>query len=152
MQAQSVPIDHVDAPSPKVCPPGTHGCGFDIECSFENFHRPKFQCTRGFWLCVECTKPVPTCCPDAGFKLASFDSVTKMITVRINFVGKNKLEFRFPAAMKDNINYTEEDLKYFSVDEAKSFNLNGKNVKLITGDYKTEIIGSEIVVRVDYTI
>jgi len=107
-----------------------------------NFHRPKFDCEKGFWFCflgstgwyIDCVPNVP---------VAYLKGTTAFVWAREL---DNQVEIHFPLDLKKDPKYTADDLKVFSVDEKYTL---AENITLKPGEYAVKESDSELIVIVD---
>lgn len=126
------------------CPEGTHAVW---SYSFDefHFHRPKYNCDRGFWFCTKGGSGwTVECVPNGSTAPVSTISEGKARVWAKEVDGK--IELHFPLALKDTEGYTPEDLATFNVDEEYEI-YNGITLK--TGDYPVQQTENELVVLVD---
>lgn len=131
--------------APPECPPGTHPVLVN-DCNFENFHRPRYSCQRGFWFCFDCTGWQVVCAPNATVFRASINE-KNIASVWVELVDNN-VKFHFPAELKTRGNYTSSDLEKLSVDEPLELPFVTGKVRLVIGEYTTKEIDGEIVIIV----
>jgi len=121
------------------CPPDTRGV-LTFTCSYD-FHRQKFDCKTGFWLCnVNC--------------IWKYDCIPKN-NVSFGFVfcriyNDKYVEFHFPIDVLKKQQFTEKELSVFNVDDPLIFDFKEQKVQLVVGDYPTKLSAQEVVILVPY--
>lgn len=125
------------------CPEGTHAVlAYDFD-EFR-FHRPKYDCERGFWFCtVNGSGWYIDCVPNKP--VAYIRNGTAFVWVEE--LDNNQVEFHFPLDLKNDPNYSREDLATFNVDDEY---ILYEGITLIPGDYAVKETATELVVVVDY--
>ena len=104
------------------------------------FHRPKFNCLKGFWFCVTGHWEIRYDCGG----LASYNNETKKVTVIAEINDQNKLTIHYP---KELLNlYTQEDLATLYADDDYEIS---EGVTIKKGQYSVEINENDITVIVD---
>ncbi len=106
-----------------------------------NFHRPKYNCEKGFSICIQ-----------DGFwalKCITVSPIAILYNEKVNVWGEvkeNQVELHFPVALRELEEYAAEDLETFSVDAPLHLN---RNISLKPGNYAVKEVGQELVVVVD---
>ncbi len=122
------------------CPPGTT-LTYVYTCDLV-FHRPKFDCLRGFWFC----------CKDKHFeiKCVPTNHMGSVGYIYGRIIEGDYMEFHFPNDVIKKQNFTKEEVAVFNVDDALEFEDGKDKIKLITGDYPTIQQKEELIVRVPF--
>jgi hypothetical protein len=128
------------------CPPGQHPIiSFVIDVL--NFHRPKYNCERGFFICVRTHFEID-CTPDRSIFQPFFkDGKVQGYGVLLD----GKMELHLPAALADLDEYAEDDMSVFSVEKdwVDIYFQEKKVGTMKEGDYEVTRVGEELVITVD---
>lgn len=113
-----------------------------------NFHRPKYDCERGFFICIEThweIKCVPNSYLVAKPKLED-GKVHGYVLLK-----DEQVEIHLPAALADLDRYKDEEMNVFSVEPGiVTITLpDGSTRSLKEGDYLVERVEDELVITVD---
>jgi hypothetical protein len=129
------------------CPPGYHPI-ITITVEQFNFHRPKYNCERGFSLCIRGVYAGIDCTPDRSAFAPFFkDEFVHGYAVLL----EGQIELHLPAALADLPEYAKDDMSVFSVEE-EGITLYVKEEKVATlkhGDYKVQRVEEELVILID---
>lgn len=124
------------------CPLGEYQAAV-YACDFE-FHRPKFDCKKGFWFCFLNCDWEKKCIPKSTAGSYGF--------VFAKIVKGDFLEFHFPNTVIEKQNFSKEEKSVFNVDDPLVFEFDKQKVQLITGDYPTKQEKEELTVLVPFKI
>lgn len=105
------------------------------------FHRPKFDCLKGFWFCFTGHWEITY---DCGNLTTNYNSQTNQVTVYAEIISENKLIIHYPKELTDL--YSSEDLAKLSADNDYEIS-DGITIK--KGEYPVEINSNDITVVVD---
>jgi hypothetical protein len=110
-------------------------------CDFE-FHRPKFDCKKGFWFCFTNCHWEKKCItkPASGFYNFVYAKIAE----------GEYLEFHFPNTVIEKQNFSKEEISLFNVDDPLVFEFDKQKLQLITGDYPTKQEKEELIVLVPF--
>jgi len=116
------------------CPPG-QSPSFIYSCEL-NFHRPKFDCKKGFWFCFSECKWKIGCVPTTG-STGFLSWLSKNQQTVFAEVDKEKLVFHFPEKVMEKQGFSEEERKTFNVDDPLIFLIGERKLQLVPGNYPT---------------
>ena len=115
-----------------------------IDCEGFSFHRPKFDCKSGFWVCLKKCKITAT----TGIIHVTLASKEIPPTVKALFTLKddNTLEMRIMEDLSKNSEYEGENLDRIAVGEDESYDLpvelaealGVKSITLLAGDFNVD--------------
>jgi len=146
------PNKNLSLTSRTTCPTGYHK---KIRFSFNdfNFHRPKFDCLRGFWACHIGGHWEVTCEPDNSVAPLSYTSgTTAYVWGKLDEVN-HTVALHFPLSLSNDPNYTQEDLANLNVDDAWEFAADGDDkYTFVIGEYPVIQTSVDLTVTVPYTI
>jgi hypothetical protein len=128
------------------CPPGQHPI-ISIVIDGFNFHRPKYNCERGFSICLRLHLEAD-CTPDRDLFQTFFkDGQVHGYGVLLD----GKVELHLPAALADLDEYAKDDMTVFSVEKEwlEIFYKEKKVGTLKEGDYEVKRTEEELVITVD---
>lgn len=124
------------------CPVG-QGSIAVYACDVE-FHRPKYNCEKGFWFCFL------NCHWEKRCLANSTTGSTGFLYAKI--VKEKYVEFHFPNEYIDKQHFTAEEKSVFNVDDPLIFEFEKQKVQLITGDYPTKQEKQELTVLVPFRL
>jgi hypothetical protein len=122
------------------CPEGTHAV-LVYEFDAFRFHRPRYNCERGFWFCTSGGQWSIQCVPNSP--IAAIEG--GIANIWAEELG-GQMELHFPLELKNTEGYTQEDLSTFNVDEEYEIY---EGIILKPGDYSVTETENELVVIVD---
>lgn len=106
-----------------------------------HFHRPKYDCERGFWFCTDGGWTVD-CVTNPNAK----SQITNTGTIVLGIVDREKeiISFHFPIELIGKGGNTQSDFETFNVDEELKFG----DLSLVKGDYTSTFTNDEIIINV----
>jgi hypothetical protein len=128
------------------CPAFTHPV-YTYEIDQFNFHRPKYDCGKGFFICIRGHWDI-RCAPNSLFSAR----ITEEGMVQFYALLKDKqIELHLPAALAELPQYAEDDMSVFSVEKDWiSVSFEGSRIGAMKeGDYTVRRVKDELVVTID---
>lgn len=117
---------------------GASSYGISVQTDFD-FKRPKHNCQSGFWFCTE-TSTYLQCLDSNGDVIYQVELFTgnreepmNKYSIGLVELENNEIVLSFPKLYFENGNYTNDDLKFFSVDESIEIL---PNAYLVKGDFE----------------
>jgi hypothetical protein len=114
------------------CPAFSHPV-YTYEIDQFNFHRPKYDCEKGFFICIRGHWDI-RCAPNSPFSAR----ITEEGMVQFYALLKdNQIELHLPAVLAELPQYAEEDMSVFSVEKDWiSISFEGRRIGAMKeGDY-----------------
>jgi hypothetical protein len=134
--------------APEVgCPPGYHPI-MALTIDVFNFHRPKYNCERGFFICIKGIHFEGDCTPDYP---QFFPYFKDGLVHGYGLVLDGKIELHLPAALADHPGYAKDDMSIFSVEKDwVDVYINEKKIGTMKeGDYAVKRTELELIITVD---
>jgi hypothetical protein len=128
------------------CPPG-YITVITIDADVFNFHRPKYDCEKGFFICIRGVHFELDCQPATRLSSYLKDS-------RVHGYGlllDRQIELHLPAALAEHPAYANDDMSVFFV-EKDWIEIYSKDKKIGTmkeGDYEVKRTEEELIILVD---
>ena len=134
--------------SPSDCPAGYCPYGQYTITTF-NFHKPRTGCVSGFGLCIKGDWS-SGCRPCRSFRTTSVTKIENGKAICYGEVVNGKLEFRIPAAIRTDQNFSSHEMSTFTIDKAALTIYNdGKKKVSKEGVYPVTLSGDEYIVLID---
>jgi hypothetical protein len=130
-----------------ICPPATY-VAFTFEFDAISFHRPRFDCCRGFFICIQGHWSF-YCAPNTQQLIARIteDGIVQGYYLLLN----KKVEIHLPAMLAELPQYANEDMTTFSVEKdwIDIFFGDRRLGALKEGDYVVARTDAELIISVD---
>lgn len=151
LQNTEIDLDSSALNKSQPCPYGTH-IVFNYDFGTFNFHRPKTDCTTGFFVCIKGGEWTTECVQDTYLRetaenLSQVDTLNTVTTVSGTVDFQNRtVDLYFPIELS---NVGGNSLSDFSVFNADDNLIITDDIILKKGDYPSRIEGDEIIVTAD---